>query len=241
MDLSKAFDCIPHDLLIAKLHAYGFNKKALTFIYSYLKRRKQSVKINGTESFFQMLLSGVPQGSILFHLFINDLFFFIKEAELANFADDNTIYVGGKDLTELLEILQKGCETAINWFKINNMIVNPDKFQSMIISSKKDLSKSVLNINGVELAMELSVKLLGIEIDNKLNFEKHIPNICQKASNQLNAICRLQAFMGHKEKEAMINTFVHSNFNYGCLIWHFNSKKSQNKIEKIHERSLKFL
>ena len=94
MDLSKACDCIPHDLLIAKLHAYGFNKKALTFLYSYLKRRKQSVKINGRESFFQILLSGVPQGSILrpilFDLFINDLLFFIKEAELANFADDNT-------------------------------------------------------------------------------------------------------------------------------------------------------
>ena len=60
MDLSKAFDCIPHDLLIAKLHAYGFNKKALTFLYSYLKRRKQSVEINDTESFFQILLSGVP-------------------------------------------------------------------------------------------------------------------------------------------------------------------------------------
>ena len=56
MNLSKAFDCIPHDLLIAKLHAYVFNKKALTFIYSYLKRRKQSVKINDTESFFQILV-----------------------------------------------------------------------------------------------------------------------------------------------------------------------------------------
>ena len=145
MDLSKAFDCIPHDLLIAKLHAYGFNKKTFTFLYSYLKRRKQSVKINDTESFFQILLSGVPQGSILgpilFNLFINDLFFFIKDAELANFADDNTIYVGSKDLTELLEILRKECETAINWFKTNKMIVNPDKFQSMIKSSKKDLKQ----------------------------------------------------------------------------------------------------
>ena len=111
----------------------------------------------------------------------------------------------------------------------------------MIINSKKDLSKSVLNINGVEFTMESSVKLLGIEIDNKLNFEKHVSYICQKTSNQLNAICRLQAFMGHKEKEAMINTFVHSNFNYGCLIWHFSSKKSQNEIGKIYERSLKFL
>ena len=192
MDLSKAFDCIPHDLLIAKLHAYGFNKKALTFLYSYLKRRKLSVKINDTESFFQILLSGVPQGSILgpilFNLFINDLFFFIKDAELANFADDNTIYVGSKDLPELSEILRKECETTINWFKTNNMIVNPDEFQSMIISSKKGVSKSVLNIDSVELTMKSSVKLLGIEIYNKLNFEKHIYNICRKASNQVNAI-----------------------------------------------------
>ena len=57
MNLSKTFDYIPHDLLIVKLHAYGFNKKALTFVYSYLKRRKRNVKINDTESFFQTLLS----------------------------------------------------------------------------------------------------------------------------------------------------------------------------------------
>ena len=98
------------------------------------------------------------------------------------------------------------------------MIVNPDKFQSsMIISSKKDLSTSVLNINGVESTMELSVRLLGIATDNKLTFEKHIYNICRKASNQLNVICRLETFMRHKEKKAIINAFVHSNFNYGCF------------------------
>ena len=119
------------------------------------------------------------------------------------------------------------------------MKVNPEKFQPMIISSKKDLSKSVLNISGIELTMESSVKLL--RTDNKLNFEKHISNISKKTSNQLNAICRLQTFMGQKEKEAMINTFEHSNFRYGCRISHFSSKKSQNKVEKIHERRLKFL
>ena len=224
-------------MLIAKLHANGFNKKASTFLYSYLKRRKQSVKINYTESFFQILLPGVPQGSILepviFNLFINDLFYSINETELVNFAYDNTIYTCSKDLTVLLEILQKECETAINWLITNNMIVNPDKFQSTIIRSKKGLRKSVLNINGVELAMESSVKILGIEIDNKVNFEKHISNICKKVSNQLNAICRLQTFMSYKEKEAMINTFVHSNFNYNCVIWHFSSKKSQKKWKEF--------
>ena len=121
------------------------------------------------------------------------------------------------------------------------MIVNPDKFQSMIVRSKKNLSKSILNMNGVELTIEPSLKLSVIEIGNKLNFEKHISNIFKKASNQLNAICRLETFMGHKEKEAIINTFAHLNFKCGCLIWHFSSKKSNNKVEKIHERSLKFL
>ena len=61
-----------------------------------------------------------------------------------------TIYVGSKDLAGLLEILRKEFKTAIKWFKTNKMIVNPDKFQSMIRSSKEELSKSVLNINGVD-------------------------------------------------------------------------------------------
>ena len=83
MDLSKAFDCIPHNLLAAKLHVYGLSMDAVTFVHSYLKRKKQGIAINGTESVFQILLSGKPQGSILgpilFNSLINDLFFFIKE------------------------------------------------------------------------------------------------------------------------------------------------------------------
>ena len=62
MGLSRGFDCIPHDLLIAKTHAYGFSSEGLTFFYLYLKRRKQSIKIKNTHSVFQVLLLGVPQG-----------------------------------------------------------------------------------------------------------------------------------------------------------------------------------
>ena len=69
MDLSKVFDCIPHDLLIAKMEAYGFSEDFLTFLCSYLKRRKQSVNINNVHSMFQILLSSVPQGSILQHFY----------------------------------------------------------------------------------------------------------------------------------------------------------------------------
>ena len=99
MDLSKAFDCVPHDLLVAKLHAYGLSKDGVTFIYSYLKRRKQGVKISDTESIFQI-------GPILVNIFINDLFLFINEVELAYFADDNTIYTSKKDVKEVLKVLE---------------------------------------------------------------------------------------------------------------------------------------
>ena len=140
VDLFKAFDWIPHDLLVLKLHAYVLSIDAITIIYSYMKRRKQGVKINDTESLFKKHLSGVPQGSILdlilFNIFINDLLFFVNEAKLANFADDYTICVAKRDLNELLRLLKKEHEIAIQWFDDNNMIVNRKKFQAIIINKQ---------------------------------------------------------------------------------------------------------
>ena len=94
-DLSKAFDCIPYDLLLANLDAYGFNRDTVAYIYSYLKNRKQCVKINGTQSYLGDIISGVPQGSILgpilYNSFFNDFFYFILLATAHNFADDSTL------------------------------------------------------------------------------------------------------------------------------------------------------
>ena len=120
MEFSKAFDYILHDLLIAQTHAYGFSIDSLKIFFSHLKGRKQNVWINNTCSVFQVLSSGVPQelilGTILFNIFIN-LLFWIDNAELHNFADENTILCTEKSLEELIKSLTSESEKAVQWFK----------------------------------------------------------------------------------------------------------------------------
>ena len=106
MDLSKAFDTINHDLLLAKLKAYGFSKQALSFMCSYLKNRRQRVQINNKFSSLKEVIAGVPQGSIdeplIFNLFIHDIFLFICFSTLSNYADDNHLFTTGTD-TQLIK------------------------------------------------------------------------------------------------------------------------------------------
>ena len=95
-DLSKAFDCIPHDLIIAKLEAYGFQIDALRLVHDYLSNRKQRVKLNETFSSWRNIEYGVPQGSILrsllFNIHICYLFYFLDNLDIASYADDTTLY-----------------------------------------------------------------------------------------------------------------------------------------------------
>ena len=139
MDLSKSFDCIPHDLLTAKLHAYGFSFQTLTFLNSYLRDRKQCVIINNICSNFLKILSGIPQGSILgpllFDIFLNDLFLCLKNTDYI--ADDNTITAVCDQLADLIKILEAEGELSVGWSRKNEMVVNSDKFQAIILNRKE--------------------------------------------------------------------------------------------------------
>ena len=132
-----------------------------------------------------------PQGSIvgpvLFNIF-NDFFFFVPEASVHNFADDNTLCSFAKTLRGLVTILQSECETAINWLHNNKMIVNPDKFQVILLDKgRSDNINIEVEIGNEKISSNSSVKLLGVHTDDKLNFKEHINKICKCAGNQLNS------------------------------------------------------
>ena len=181
-DLSKAFDCLRHDLLIAKLAAYGFDQPSLCFIFSYLSDRTQRTKVNNSRSSYTDIKYGVPEGSILgpllFNIDICDLFFWDYKCDIASYADGNTPYTSDISLNLVSEKLESSTHDLFRWFKENHMKANPDKCHLFLAANLL----TCVNINGFQRSNTNEEKLLDIKFDSKLSFESHVLSLCKKAS-----------------------------------------------------------
>ena len=243
MDLSKAFDCLPHCLTICKLYSYGVSREACTLIASYLRDRKQRIKLGSSRSEWTELFKGVPQGSILgpliFNIFLNDIFYFVSKGDLYNYADDNCISVSHKDISVVSAQLENETQIMTKWFADNSMKANVDKFQGIILSGGRNNTAIQVSLDDVDIAFVQKIDVLGVCIDGKLNFNEHVCRICSKASAQISALQRLTGLLDYPSRKAIYTSFIASNFNYCPLVWFFTSRESIDKIDKIQERALR--
>ena len=184
MDLSKVCDCLPHDLLIARLEAYDLDNSGVNLLLDYLSFRKQRTEVGSSYDKQSKIRRGILQGSIsgplLFDIFINDIFMLIEQSDICDFADDNTLYSCGERLTEFKENLIYDTKSILNWFRLNSLKANPREFQFMILGYKSH-HKDILKINSIKVEASDDVLLLGITIEKKLTFKQHIENLCRKA------------------------------------------------------------
>ena len=243
MDLSKAFDVIPHGLFIAKAHAYGCSHRACQLLLSYLKNRKQRVKMGEAYSKWVTPCKGVPQGSILgpliFNIFMNDFFYLDLNSQVYNYADDNTLCLIGQDLNLIKSNLESDASKSVRWFSSNQMQANPDKFQAMLIS-RKNVEFS-LNLCGSDIKAQDDVEILGVTLDNKLKYDKMVSQICRKASAQINVLWRLKSKFDHESRQIIYNSFIMSNMTYCQTVWTYCSITCSRKLEKLNERALRFV
>ena len=181
MDLSKAFDTIDHNLLLAKMNAYGFSTKSLSFIKSYLTNRFQRCKISSSYSDWRKVKCGVPQGSILgpllFNIFFNDIFLFVERSTICNYADDNTLFSCEKNFDIVYENLRWDFSIIKKWYFDNFLVLNPDKCYFMTLGAGKQVQD--FQLENVIIKYKPEEKILGVIIDNELNFQSHIDSICK--------------------------------------------------------------
>ena len=167
------------------------------------------------------------------------MFLYVDDVEIAGYADDNTPYTQGLDSESVISSLQLSTSKLMHWFKANYMKLNADKCHMLL--SENCSHKSVVKVDNEEIVATQCEKLLGVNIDDKLTFEKHINTLCEKARRKVQALSRVANYIDFDKRRVLMKSFIQSQFNYCPLIWMMHSRKLENKINKIHERSLRIV
>ena len=263
-DLRKCFDTISRPKLLKKLEKIGIKGIELKWFENYLCSRSQFVSVNGKNSTKLEIDRGVPQGSILgpllFLIYINDLPLATSLFTLL-FADDTSFLLSGKTLEEVIERLNIELKKVCDWFRANEMSLNPDKTKFMIFNkNEKSIKFNEINIcldfnndneNFPNLKSKLeyinsnsqtpAIKFLGVFIDPELKFKYHISYVQNKIKTSLYAINCIKKFLPEESLKMLYNSFIHSHLTYCLPVWSCGLESSLTPLLKTQKKCIRII
>lgn len=248
LDVAKAFDSVDHNILLHKLNVYGIRGVMYDWFKDYLTNRKQFTVVNGVYSDHECITCGVPQGSVLgpllFLIYINDIHVSVTDCKLKLFADDTNMFLFGSDL-KLLESKANLCiENIVDWFTANKLSVNVDKTCYTLFTPKgkpKTNFEPNLIINGHKLNRTSCCKYLGVFIDQSLNFESHIENICKKITKFAGIFYKLRGVLPPHVMHKLYFAFVYPHLLFGIEVYGSACKTQLTKLHTLNNKLLRIL
>ena len=261
IDFKKAFDLVNHEILLQKLQMYGLSDSAVKWFHSYLSDRQQCVKVNECTSSLLPINQGIPQGTIvgpmLFLIFINDAPLYVQNSNMNIYADDATLISSSRwdNITPMNDNIQKDLESIQQWALMNKMIINEKKTKSMLIKGKRlrkrmekqhlaqnssvDQLSIILNNSPIENVH--SHKILGIEVDEDLDFTNHCEILARKISKRIGLLKHISPYLRRNQREIYYKAVIKPVILYGANIWTSTSKGSINSIFKLQKRAARII
>ena len=243
VDLSKAFDCVSHKMLIAKLERYGVRGEALSLINSYLHFRRHRIKTsNKLFTEYRDVYGGVPQGSVLgpffYIVYANDLNNILDGIDIVNFADDIALCVNGDHLPDLVRVMNGGLSILSNWSRFNLLPINYEKTHAMVITNRKYEISSPLMIDGRNIPIVRNTVYLGVHIDDRLTFSPHIKYVTDRLSHFSGISWKITYKLNVSAAKNFFYSFVFSLVNYGISAWggallNFQCTRTHNLFRRI--------
>ena len=192
-----------------------------------MRRRKQKTKFKHYTSSEATVTAGVPQGSILgpilFICFTNDLVKNLKNCKIVSYADDTQILVSAKSVKQIKKLLENLISSAQTWYSANSLLNNASKTEIMVISKRKQTEKLFINVTEEgkrkNLNAKKSIKVLGIYIDDELNWNRQINEINKKTNFAVRNLNRVNQLLTVKTGILLYNSLVASHLNYADTVW----------------------
>ena len=249
-DLTKAFDCVDHTVLLSKLEFYGITGRANNLIKSYLSDRYQRVLIknNCSNKYFSewgKIKQGVPQGSILgplfFLLYINDLPGLINDISSPTvFADDTSIIFTNSNYPDLKHEIDAVIEKIIKWFETNSLILNLDKTYFMHFVTKPNLAVDLqISYKADIISATNTTNFLGLSLDSSLSWKLHIEHLSSKLNSACYLIRSLRSVISRQNLRTIYFSYVHSIMVYGIIFW--GSSPLSDIIFKLQKRTIRIM